>query len=485
VTDEVLLALDLGTTGACALVVGADGRVLARAYRALPTRFPAPGRVEQDPREMWERSLEVLREALGSAAVGADQVAALGVVTQRATVVAWDSRTGEPLCPAIGWQDQRTAPRVAELRAFGIPITTLPSATKIEWWLRNQGAVAEAAAAGRLRLGSPDAWLSHRLTGGAAHVTDPGQASCTGLYDLQAGSWGPLALQLFGVDERSLPAVVPTSAVVGETPAELLGAAVPVAARAGDQQAASFAQGVHRRGDAKLTLGTAAMLDLHVGSQPGEAARGAFALALWRLARGEEAHCLEGSVITAGAVVDWLVSLGILPEAAALDAVAGGVESAEGVALVPALQGLGAPFLDLEARGLLGGLTRGSTAAHVARAAVEGIAQRCVDVCDALELDARPLRVDGGLARSDLLMQLLADLGGRPLLRAAEAETTALGAAFLAGLAVGVFASPAACCDLAPAATRFDPEGDPARRAEARARWRALLERARDGDAAG
>jgi glycerol kinase len=273
--------------------------------------------------------------------------------------------------------------------------------------------------------------------------------------------------------------------VVGETPAELLGAPVPVAARAGDQQAASFAQGVHRRGDAKLTLGTAAMLDLHVGSRPGEAARGAFALALWRLARGEEAHCLEGSVITAGAVVDWLVSLGILPEAAALDAVAGRVESAEGVALVPALQGLGAPFLDLEARGLLGGLTRGSTAAHVARAAVEGIAQRCIDVCDALELDARPLRVDGGLARSDLLMQLLADLGGRPLLRAAEAETTGLGAAFLAGLAVGVFASPAACCDLAPAAARFDPGGDPARRAEARARWRAVLERAREGDAAG
>lgn len=480
-TDEVLLALDLGTTGACALVVGADGRARARAYRPLPTRFPAPGRVEQDPREMWERSLEVLREAL--AAAGADRVAGLGVVTQRSTTVAWDSRTGEPLCPAIGWQDQRTAPRVAELRAFGIPITTLPSATKFEWCLQNEGAVAAAAAAGRLCFGTPDAWLSYRLTGGAAHVTDPSQASCTGLYDLHGGVWSPLALKLFGVDERTLPSVVPSSTVVGETPPALLGSSVPVAARAGDQQAASFAQGVHRRGDAKLTLGTAAMLDVHVGSRPVEPPRGAFALALWRLARGEESHCLEGNVITAGAVVDWLVSLGLLPEAAALDAVAGRVASAEGVVLVPALQGLGAPFLDLEARGLLGGLTRGSTAAHVARAAVDGIAQRCVDVCEALEIDARPLRVDGGLARSDLLMQQLAELGGRPVLRAAETETTAIGAALLAGLAVGVFASPDACRDLSLPATRFDPAGDPARRAEARARWRAVVQRARESDA--
>ena len=485
---ELLLALDVGTTGARALLVRADGHVLARAYHPLSARFPAPGHIEQDPGEMWTRSLELLREALASGGAEARDVAAIGVVTQRAAAVAWDADSGEPLAPVIGWQDRRAAPRVAELQRLGIPISTLPTATKFEWQLRNQGAVATAAAAGRLRLGHPDAWLTDRLTGGAAHVTDPGQASCSGLYDLGSGGWNALACDVFGIDPRVLPELRATSEVVGETPAALLGAPVPVAARAGDQQAASFAQGVYAQGDAKLTLGTAAMLDVHVGERregadppSGQLARGVFPLVLWRLGERPEAFCLEGSVITAGAVVDWLVALGILPEAAALDAVARRVATAEGVAFVPALQGLGTPFIEPEVRGLLGGVTRGTGTAHIARAAIEGIAHRCVDVCEALGLDARALRVDGGLARSDLLLQTLADLGGRPVRRAAETETTALGAARLAGLAVGVFASPADCLGLSPPPACFEPAADAARRDDARTRWRAVLERARLG----
>jgi len=479
VTGSHLLALDLGTTGVRALVLGSEGAVAGRAYRPLAARHPQPGRVEQDPREMWQSSLEVMREALARARLSARELAGLGVVTQRSTAVAWDARTGEPLCPAIGWQDQRTAERVAELRAIGIPITTLPSATKFEWWMRCEPAVREAAAAGRLRLGNPDAWLTDRLTGGAVHVTDPGQASCTGLFDLGRGTWWPEAVQLCGLDAGMLPEVRATSEVVGETPKDLLGAPVPVAARAGDQQAAAFAQGVHHPGDAKLTLGTAAMLDVHTGGAPLPSAEGVFALALWRLVGEPDAFCIEGSVITAGAAVEWLVSLGILSGPADLDRLASRVDATDGVAFVPALQGLGSPFFDGDARGLLGGLTRGTSAAHVARAVVEGVAHRCADVLEAVELGDQPLRVDGGLARSELLLQCLADLAGRPLERAAEAETTALGAAHLAGLAVTTFASPRACLERTPAPTRFAPRIDADERARRREAWRRVLARAR------
>jgi glycerol kinase len=268
--------------------------------------------------------------------------------------------------------------------------------------------------------------------------------------------------------------------VVGETPRELLGRAIPVAARAGDQQAATFAQGALAAGEAKLTLGTAAMLDLNVGDTPVFPGPGTFPLALWRVG-GRDAFCLEASVITAGAVVDWLVGLGLLPEAAAFDRVAGQVASAEGVAFVPALQGLGTPHFDDGARGLLGGLTRGSTAAHVVRAVLEGLAHRCVDLCDALDLEReQPLRVDGGLARSDLLLQRLADLSGRPVLRAAETETTALGAAFLAGLGAGVYDDASQCAALAVPPGPFEPAAEPGLREQERRRWQGVVERCRE-----
>jgi glycerol kinase len=289
----------------------------------------------------------------------------------------------------------------------------------------------------------------------------------------------PQLVSVFSVPEEALPRLVATSEVVGETPRSLLGATIPVAARAGDQQAATFAQGVHRAGGAKLTLGTAAMLDLHTGAQPAQTPPGTFALALWRLSDGAEAFCLEGTVITAGSAVEWLVEIGLLRDATALDTVAGSVASAEGATFIPALQGLGSPFMDDDAHALLGGLTRGTGAAHVVRAVLDGVAHRCVDVCEALDVAGDGLHVDGGLARSDLLMQTLADLLGREVYRAAESETTALGAAHLAGLATGVFETPGACLASVQQPTRFTPRLGEDDRCETRDGWRRALQRAR------
>ncbi|MCZ6569517.1 MAG: FGGY family carbohydrate kinase [Deltaproteobacteria bacterium] len=478
---ELLLALDLGTTSVRALVMNGTGGTLARAQRPLSINYPRPGWVEQDPEEMWERSVDVMREVLSAAEVEARTLAGIGVVTQRATAVAWDARTGAPLAPAVSWQDLRTSERVEGFRKLGIPLSTLASATKFEWLLEHDPAVRKAASTGGLRLGTPESWLTSKLTGGSAHVTDPGNASCTALYNVANGHWADPLLKLFSVPAEVLPEIVATSGVVGETPAALLGAPVPVAARAGDQQAAAFAQGVHAAGQAKLTLGTSAMLDLHTGSELAEPGLGVYPLVLWRLADGTQACCLEGTVITAGAAVDWLVGLGLASDAEAVNRLASEVPTSEGVTFVPSLQGLGTPFLDAGATGLLGGMTRGTGVAQIARAVLEGVAQRCVDVCEALGLDDVAIRVDGGLARSEVLLQSLADLGGREVQRAAETEATAVGAAQLAGLATGVFASPEACQSTVASTTSFAPVWDPARRAHARERWGQVLARARSG----
>ena len=475
---RTVLALDLGTSGVRALVVGDDGAVRGRAWRALVTRYPAPGHVEQDPEDWWAASRTVLGEALAQAGISARELAGIGLVTQRATAVAWEAG-GRALAPAIGWQDTRTRPRVVALEAEGIPVTTMASATKLEWLWKTRPALRAAAAAGRLRLGTPDAFLGDRLTGGAAFATDPGQASVTGLWSLRSGDWHAGALARFGLERSWLPALAPTSAVLGETPAALLGAPVPVAARAGDQQAAPFAQGAHAPGAAKLTLGTAAMLDVHTGASPARPVAGAWPLALLQLGDGARAFALEGTVVTAGAAVDWLVDLGLLRHAGEADAVAASVPASDGVAFVPALQGLGSPWLDEDARGAWSGLTRAARAGHLVRAVLEGVAQRCADLCEALPLRDEPLRVDGGLARSPFLLQALADLSGRVLQRAAEVETTALGAAYLAGLATGVWASPAEACARTTPPAIVEPALDAAARDARRDAWRRAVERAR------
>jgi len=478
-SSDLVLALDLGTTNVRALLVAADGSVLARATRPLAASFPRPGELEQDPIEMWDRSLEVLRETIAAADVEPAAIAGIGIVTQRASCLAWDSATGVPLAPAIGWQDQRTHQRVAELRDLGIPINTLASATKFEWWMRNDAAVQKAASAGTLRLGTPDAWLGFKLTGGAAHVTDPGNASCTALFDPSAGQFAEPLCALFGVPFEALPEVVSTNAIVGETSAALLGAPLAVAARAGDQQASAFAQGIFTPGEMKLTLGTSAMLDVHAGSEPAEIRDGAFPLALWTLESGESAFCLEGTVITAGSCVEWLVQLGLFASAAEVDREARSVGSDHGVIVVPSLQGLGTPTLDDAARGFMMGLTRGSGRGEIARATLEGVAHRCVDVIETIAPAGGTLRVDGGLGQSEVLLQALADYSGRDVLRAREIETTALGAAFLAGLTLGVWASPSECVAVLPEPDRRSGQTSSAEVSRARERWSDAIARAR------
>lgn len=440
---EHLLALDLGTTGVRALVVHASGRVLGRSWQALSMELPEPLHVEQSPEEMWNGSLEVMRSALRESGLHARELAGVGVVNQRATVIGWRRSTGELLAPALGWQDARTRDRVSELVALGIPVNTQASCTKFEWLVKRVPAVQSAIRKGDLLFGTPDTWLTWKLTAGAAFVTDPGNAACTGLIDPEELTWSPEILALFGLDASWFPRIVSTAEVVGTTPPDLLGEPVPVAARAGDQQAATFAQAVHEPGQSKLTLGTAAMLNVHIGQRFVPGSRGIHTLPLWQLPGHGCDYCLEGNVVTAGATVDWLVSLGLLADPMSLDRVTEEVPSPEGVFFVPALQGLGTPFLEEGSTALFGGMTRGSSAAHLVRAAVSGIAHRCVDVIDALSEGVGPIAVDGGLARSNTVLQDIADLSGRELLRAKETETTALGAAFLAALSVGLLESPA------------------------------------------
>jgi len=465
--------------------VDGEGVVRARASRPLGIRFPAPGRVEQDGEEMWQASRSVLNETLRAAGERPADVAGIGVVTQRSTVLAWETGSGQLLAPAIGWQDRRTAERTAELRARGVPINTQASATKLQWLLEENSRVRAAADAGRLRFGTPDVWLTERLCGSDAFVTDPGQASCTALYDAETGDWSDSALAFFGIPRETLPRIAATAEIVGECAAEILGAPVAVAARAGDQQAACFAQGVHEPGRAKLTLGTSAMLDFHCGERASGGGAGTYPVSLWRLPGLGDHVAIEGTFFTAGAAVDWLVELGVLAKPAALDSLAGSVLSSDGVAFLPALHGLGTPWMDDDARGLLVGLTRGTTAAHLARACIDGLAQRCADLCEAVGFADGPLPVDGGLAASDLLLQTVADTTGLPIQRPAEIETTALGAALLAGLATGVYPDLSACRATAEPTTTFEPRSEPAERAHRRQRWSALVSLARQSDERG
>jgi glycerol kinase len=473
---EHLLALDLGTSRVRALVVRADGAVRGRAARRLRLEHPAPGRVEQDPRELLRSSLEVLQEALARAGLGARDCAGLGIATQRSSALAWDARRLEPLAPAMGWQDQRVAEDLVRWRERGARVSGLASAPRFAWWLAHEPAVREAARAGRLRLGTPDAWLAAALSGES--ITDASQACCTGLYDDADGGWSAARLAIFGLEEAWLPRIVPTAGPHAATRASLLGVEVPLAARAGDQQAASFAAGLAAPGAAKLTLGTAAMLDVHTGPRAAQVPRGAFPLVLWELPGNGRAWCLEGSVLAAGAAVEWLVGAGLLESPAALDATAAQAASGHGVVCVPALQGLGTPYLREQARGLFGGLTRGSGRAELVRAVLEGIAQRCADVAQTLPLAEGPLRVDGGLARSDLLLQLLADLLGREVWRAAETETTALGAALLAGLGSGALSRPEDVLQRLAPPVIFRPRLDAEAREGRRAAWRDAVARA-------
>ncbi len=415
----MILAIDQGTTGTTCLVVDEELRVHRRGYVELRQHFPQPGWVEHDPDEIWESVLAAAAQA------GLDGVEAVAITNQRETTILWNRSTGRPVAPAIVWQDRRTAERCRELDAglirerTGLVPDPYFSGTKLEWLLR------EHPASG-LAFGTVDSWLLWQLTQGAVHATDTTNASRTMLCGLRTLDWDDDLLALLGVDRGVLPTILPSDTEFGE--AELLGRRLPVRGIAGDQQAALFGQGCHARGEAKVTYGTGSFVLVHAGSEVPAAPHGLLATA------AADGYALEGAVLVAGAALQWLRDgLGVLAGASESEAIARSVDSTGGVSFVPALAGLGSPWWQPDARGLISGLTRGTTRAHLVRAALEAIAHQVADVVDALPEPPTTLRADGGAAANGFLMQLQADLVGVPVDVAAEHETTALGAAALAG----------------------------------------------------
>ena len=476
-----ILALDQGTTGSTALVIHQDGSVLGRAYREFAQHFPRPGWVEHDPEEILRVSLEAMREAVAAAG---ERPVGLGITNQRETVVLWDRRTLSPVAPAIVWQDRRTTARCRELRESGAErllrertgLVADPyfSATKLEWLLRDRE-LRQRAGRGQLAAGTVESWLVARLGGGRAHVTDHTNASRTLLYDLRRRIWDPELLALFDVPPECLPRIVGSSETVAEVEPAHLGYALPIAGLAGDQQAALFGQGCCSEGLAKNTYGTGAFLLVYRGQEPPTAREGVLATAACG-PHGEPGYAVEGSVFVAGAAVQWLRDgLGLVRAAAETEALARSVPDTGGVQFVPAFVGLGTPYWEPDARGTITGITRGTTRAHLVRAALEAIAQSSAELLQAMVgdegLEVPALRADGGAAANDWLMQFQADLLAVRVERPDMVETTALGAAGLAGLALGVWKSSAEFLS-GRRFTRFDPGMPPAERQQRLDEWR-------------
>jgi glycerol kinase len=467
----VILAIDQGTTGTRCLVVDDELRVLGRGHRELRQRFPRPGWVEHDPDEIWDGVVAASADALRAAGLGAADLRAIGITNQRETTVLWERASGRPVAPAIVWQDRRTAARCRELPAdllrarTGLVPDPYFSATKLEWLLAHTERAPE-----ELAFGTVDSWLVWRLAGG--HVTDRTNASRTLLYALDADDWDDELLALFGVPRSLMPRVAGSAEVVGE--AEILGARLPVAGIAGDQQAALAGQGCFRPGQAKATYGTGTFVLAHVGGSREPPPRG-----LLKTAAAPDGFALEGAVLASGAAVQWLRDgLGVIADAAETEALARSVESSGGVVFVPALAGLGSPQWDPDARGLIAGVTGGTTRAHLARATLEAIAFQVADVVDALPLELGSLRADGGATANGFLMQLQADVLGVPVEVAAERETTALGAAALAGLGIGLWRDPAELRPLLRAGAVYEPRPIRDEVETLRVAWRRAVRRA-------
>jgi glycerol kinase len=486
-----ILALDQGTTSSRAILFDHAGSIVAVAQKEFPQIFPKPGWVEHNARDIWSTQVGVAAEVLSKAHVGAADIAAIGITNQRETTVVWDRGTGEPICNAIVWQDRRTAGICDRLKArkldrlirrkTGLVIDAYFSATKLQWILQNVKGARARAKAGELAFGTIDSWLVWNLTGGRVHITDVSNASRTMLLDIDSCEWDDELLDLFGVPRSMLPDVKSSSEVYGVT--TLLGGAVPIAGIAGDQQAALFGQACTKPGMAKNTYGTGCFMLMNTGTRRISSKNNLLTTVAWRLGDRTE-YALEGSIFIAGAVVQWLRDgLEFFRSAAEVEALAAGVEDSGGVYLVPAFAGLGAPHWDQYARGTIVGLTRGSTKAHIARAALDGIVLQVMDVLKAMEADAgiklKELRVDGGASANDLLMQLQADLLNVPVVRPKVAETTALGAAYLAGLAVGFWKSQADIARQWQVDKRFKPAMKPAVRTRIAKGWQRALSRAR------
>ncbi len=490
--DRVVLALDQGTTSSRAIAFDVRGVPLALAQREFPQTFPSPGHVTHDPEDIWDSQVRVAREVVD--AVGIEAIHAIGVANQRETTIVWDRATGRPVAPAIVWQSRITAPFCDRLRSDGVeafvrersglPLDPYFSAAKIRHILA-EGGLRARAERGELAFGTVDTWLAWRLTGGRLHATDVSNASRTQLLNLRTLDWDDDLLRLFEVPRALLPDIRPSSAVWGETDPAVFGRAIPIAGVAGDQQAAMFGQACFEPGEAKNTFGTGAFLLANVGAEPMASGNGLLSTVLWRLGDdGPVAYALEGSVFIAGAAVQWLRDgLRAIASAEAIEELTRGVEDTGGVYLVPAFVGLGAPYWDPHARGLIIGLTRGTGLPQIARATVESIAYQVVDVADAIVADRgaplADLRVDGGAARNDDLLRFTADLLGIPVERPRVTETTAWGAASLAGLATGFWGSLDELRAIRAVDRRFAPAMDPERRATLLRGWHRAVERSR------
>ncbi len=491
-----LLALDQGTSSSRALVFDEQLQVLSVAQQATQQIFPRPGWVEQDPEQIWTTQLDTARAALSQAGRTGADVTAIGIANQRESVVLWDRSTGRPLHNAIIWQDRRTTDHVQRLRAeghetrirqrTGLVLDPYFSATKIAWLLDHVPAARRRAEAGQLAVGTIDSWLLWKLTGGAVHATDVTNASRTQLFHLGDMTWDDELLELFTVPPALLPEVHPSSGLVAHTETSHFGAPLPITGIAGDQQAALFGHQCTSAGMAKNTYGTGCFLLMHTGHTPVASDAGLLSTTAWQLRGAPPEYALEGSVFTAGAAIQWLRDgLGIIDSAAQINDLAASVPDAGGVTLVPAFAGLGAPHWDPAARGAIFGLTQGSTRAHLARATLEAIAFQVVDVLTAMQQDARQqlteLRVDGGAAASDLLLQLQADLSGVPVVRPANTQTTATGVAMLAGLGAGLWSDPKALRAAGPAPRMFQPALSDAERGQRQADWQQTVQRIRSG----
>ena len=488
---KYILSLDQGTTSSRAIVFDRKGSIIAVAQQEFRQIFPKPGWVEHDANEIWASQSQVMKGVLKKAGLDASDIAAIGITNQRETTVVWDRKTGKPIHNAIVWQDRRTSAACDKLKAkgmeklirkkTGLVIDAYFSATKLQWILNNVPGAKAKAKAGQLAFGTIDSWLVWNLTGGRTHVTDASNASRTMLFNIHTGDWDDELLKLFGVPRSILPEVRSCSEVYGET--NLLGGTIPIAGIAGDQQAALFGQACTKPGMVKNTYGTGCFMLMNTGTKPIASKNNLLTTVAWRIGDKTE-YALEGSIFIAGAVVQWLRDgLGIINSSGEVEALAAQVPDNGGVFLVPAFAGLGAPHWDQYARGIMVGLTRGTTKAHIARAALEGIAFQVADVLQAMQSDAgirlKELRVDGGACANNLLMQFQADLLGCPVIRPRVAETTALGAAYLAGLAVGYWKDQREIAEQWQMDREFRPSIKAPQRKKLMASWSKALERAK------
>ena len=487
---KYVLALDQGTTSSRAILFDKGGSVVASSQKEFPQHFPQPGWVEHNPEDIWKSQLAVAKSVLRKAKLSASDVAAIGITNQRETTVVWDRKTGKAISNAIVWQDRRTAPSCDALRKkkvdrtiqkkTGLILDAYFSGTKVQWILDNVKGARRKAEKGDLAFGTVDAWLIWRLTGGEVHVTDPSNASRTMLFNIHTGKWDAQLLKTFNVPKSMLPTVRSSSEIYGKT--KLLGGSIPIAGIAGDQQSALFGQCCTKPGMVKNTYGTGCFMLMNTGTEPVASKNKLLTTVAWKIGDRTE-YALEGSIFIAGAVVQWLRDgLGLIRKSADVEKLAAQVPDTDGVYLVPAFAGLGAPHWDAYARGTLVGMTRGTTKSHIARAALEGIAYQVGDVLQAMEADSglklKQLRVDGGASMNGLLMQFQSDLLRVPVVRPVVAETTALGAAYLAGLAVGYWKNQKEIATQWQEAARFKSTMKPKRRTKLIAGWDRALQRA-------